>query len=67
MMAIETPCIGICAIDPADGLCSGCGRTVAEVARWTAMSPAERRHVMTALPDRRRARLPRPPGDPQAE
>jgi uncharacterized protein len=55
----ETPCVKICVIDPIDGLCTGCGRTVAEIARWSAMPPAERRNVMAALPERLRARAPR--------
>ena len=63
----ETPCIKICSIDPIDGLCVGCGRTISEIAGWTALPPTERRRLMTALPDRLRAKSERPPCDPQAE
>jgi predicted Fe-S protein YdhL (DUF1289 family) len=52
---IETPCINVCTLNDVSGLCLGCGRTVDEVARWSAMSPAERRRVMAELPARRAA------------
>jgi predicted Fe-S protein YdhL (DUF1289 family) len=52
MPAIETPCSKICTLDPESGLCHGCGRTVAEIAGWGAMSERERRRVMALLPDR---------------
>jgi hypothetical protein len=51
--AIVSPCINVCAIDSASGLCSGCGRTLDEIARWASMSGDERAAVMRALPARR--------------
>lgn len=50
---MESPCIRVCVIDPVQGLCSGCLRTLDEIARWSSMSAAERRAVMAALPARR--------------
>jgi uncharacterized protein len=50
--AIESPCILVCAIDPATGFCFGCGRTGAEIGAWLGFSPAERRAVMAELPAR---------------
>ncbi len=47
-----SPCIKICVIAPATGLCSGCGRTLDEIARWGAMSEAEHARIMAALPER---------------
>ncbi|MGA8395452.1 MAG: DUF1289 domain-containing protein, partial [Pseudolabrys sp.] len=35
---IETPCVKVCTLDARMGLCLGCGRTVDEIARWTAMN-----------------------------
>jgi uncharacterized protein len=55
MSAIETPCIKVCAIDPASGLCVGCGRTLDEIARWSTWSNEDRRRVMDELADRLRA------------
>lgn len=37
-----TPCVGVCRMD-ASGLCLGCRRTLAEIARWGTMSNEERR------------------------
>ena len=47
---IESPCVKICTLDARSGLCLGCGRTIDEIARWTAMTAAERNRVMSELP-----------------
>ncbi|HEU0062983.1 MAG TPA: DUF1289 domain-containing protein, partial [Hyphomicrobiaceae bacterium] len=52
--SLLSPCIKVCAIDGTTGLCSGCGRTRAEIAAWSAMSEAEKDRIMTLLPARRR-------------
>jgi predicted Fe-S protein YdhL (DUF1289 family) len=49
---ISTPCVKVCVIDPHSALCVGCGRSLKEIARWTAMSEAERRAVMAGLGER---------------
>jgi predicted Fe-S protein YdhL (DUF1289 family) len=41
-------------MDPQSGLCRGCLRTLDEIARWGAMSDAEREAVMRELPSRER-------------
>jgi uncharacterized protein len=51
---MESPCIRICVIDTHSGLCAGCGRTLAEIAAWSTLTPAERRTIMSRLPERRR-------------
>ena len=51
-MSIETPCIAVCMMDPRTNLCFGCGRTLAEIARWHRMESAERLSVMAELPAR---------------
>ena len=53
--AIPSPCIGICQLDPADGLCLGCLRSAGEVAAWPAASDGERLALLQVLKDRRRA------------
>ena len=45
-MTVPSPCNKICAIDPPSGLCSGCRRTLDEIARWGAMSDDEKRAVL---------------------
>lgn len=51
---IETPCIGICRLDPVTDLCTGCHRTIAEIIGWGRMNAEERRAIMVALPVRAR-------------
>jgi uncharacterized protein len=56
MPAIETPCVKICSLDHAAGMCRGCGRTLLEIEQWTRLSDAERRTIIDQLPARLRAR-----------
>lgn len=48
----SSPCIKVCAVSGATGLCIGCGRTLAEIAAWGEMSESERQAVMAELPAR---------------
>lgn len=50
------PCIGVCRLDQATGLCVGCARTAREIAFWRDAGQAARDEVWAQLPDRR-ARL----------
>lgn len=50
--AISTPCAKVCAVDGRTGLCAGCGRTLKEIADWTAMDEPQRRAIMAELPAR---------------
>jgi predicted Fe-S protein YdhL (DUF1289 family) len=56
MSTVSTPCIEVCVIDPASGLCEGCGRTLAEIAQWGRLSEAERLAIMAVLEERRAER-----------
>ena len=49
---IESPCQRICVVHPVERLCIGCLRTTDEIARWSRMSPEERRAIMATLPSR---------------
>jgi hypothetical protein len=60
---IQTPCINICEIDFDTLLCKGCGRTRAEVARWSMLSDSERAAIMASLPERMAKAGMTPPGD----
>jgi uncharacterized protein len=53
---IDSPCVKICTLDARKGLCLACGRTIDEIARWTAMSAFEREQVMSELSARLAAR-----------
>lgn len=46
---IATPCIKFCRIVEDRGVCAGCGRTLAEIAGWSAMTPAQRAAIMDRL------------------
>ena len=50
---MQTPCSKICTLDAARRRCTGCGRTLDEIARWASMSEDERARVMAELPLRR--------------
>lgn len=52
---MESPCIKICRYDPALRLCSGCGRTLDEIAGWAALSDAQRARIMAELSARLKA------------
>ena len=51
---IQSPCIKVCTMDVAAGLCIGCGRTLDEIARWAGMSDAERAAIMRILEERKK-------------
>jgi uncharacterized protein len=48
---VPSPCIGICRMSPATGLCEGCHRTA-----WSRMEDHEKRAVWNLI-DERRIRL----------
>ena len=60
--AIKSPCIQVCEMDAASGLCIGCARTIQEIARWGSMRDDERAAIMAKLPARRAAFRPQTPG-----
>ncbi len=49
---VESPCVGVCAIDATNGFCQGCYRTVDEIKAWFDMSQVEKKHLMTQLEER---------------
>ena len=49
-----SPCVKVCQMDPARGVCIGCCRTLDEIARWSGMSEEARRQVVDELPARRK-------------
>ncbi|MDZ4789877.1 MAG: DUF1289 domain-containing protein [Hyphomicrobiales bacterium] len=48
-----TPCVGICKMDEASGLCLGCARTVDEIGEWRDASPDVQRSIWASLAQRR--------------
>ena len=60
-MSVPSPCIQVCAMSQATGLCQGCWRTLDEIAAWGTLSDADKLLVWRALRSRKQAAL-RPPG-----
>jgi predicted Fe-S protein YdhL (DUF1289 family) len=52
---VPSPCISVCTMDAAAGICIGCGRTLDEIAEWSVLDAAAKRLVLAALPARRAA------------
>jgi len=50
---METPCIKICRIDPQSGLCTGCLRTLDEIAEWQGFTESRRTEILSDLGKRR--------------
>jgi predicted Fe-S protein YdhL (DUF1289 family) len=49
---VPSPCISVCRIDAASGLCTGCLRTLDEIAGWSRMEDAGKRRVWRAIEQR---------------
>ena len=52
----KSPCVDVCALDARTGLCTGCGRTIAEIGEWGGAT-AERQFAILALLPERMAQL----------
>ena len=50
---IESPCIRVCTVHPDARLCTGCLRSLDEIAGWSQMTSEARAAVMAELPQRR--------------
>ncbi len=50
--AVPSPCINVCALDPAGTTCLGCGRTLAEIGEWASVSPERQREIVAAATER---------------
>jgi predicted Fe-S protein YdhL (DUF1289 family) len=51
--SIATPCVKVCIVDGASGLCLGCLRTLAEIGGWAGLTDGQRAAIMADLPARR--------------
>ncbi|MEL6641513.1 MAG: DUF1289 domain-containing protein [Pseudomonadota bacterium] len=50
---VESPCVKICVIEPRSRLCTGCLRSLDEIAAWSQMTPETRSEIMAELPSRK--------------
>lgn len=52
MQPVPSPCVNVCRMDPASGLCAGCRRTLDEIARWSTLDDLAKRRVWEQLESR---------------
>jgi uncharacterized protein len=50
---VPSPCVNICTMDAATGLCMGCMRTLDEIATWGGSSNSRKREILQAIDLRR--------------
>jgi len=50
---VPSPCVSVCVMDAASGICAGCYRTLDEIAAWSVLDVAAKHAVLAALPGRR--------------
>lgn len=49
LATVPSPCINWCDINPENGFCRGCFRTLSEIANWTELSDSEKLEVWGKL------------------
>ncbi len=55
---VPSPCVNVCRMNEASGLCEGCLRTIDEIACWSLLDDVEKRAVWQQLEQRRAAAGP---------
>jgi predicted Fe-S protein YdhL (DUF1289 family) len=50
---VPSPCINLCQMDPANGLCRGCFRTIDEITAWSRISDTARTAILASVAERR--------------
>lgn len=50
---VPSPCINVCRMSPATGLCEGCLRTIDEIAAWSTLGDDAKNAVWDAIEQRR--------------
>ena len=48
----KSPCVDVCTLDARAGLCTGCGRTLAEIGEWSGATAERQRAILELLPKR---------------
>ena len=64
---VPSPCISVCTMDAASGVCVGCCRTLDEIAAWSVLDADAKRAVLAALPARRAGLGAHAPGSADAD
>jgi predicted Fe-S protein YdhL (DUF1289 family) len=50
---VPSPCVDVCRMNDATGVCEGCFRTIDEIANWSVMSASGKRMVLARIKERR--------------
>lgn len=53
--AVTSPCVSICTVDRALGLCMGCLRTLQEIGQWRTMTDDDKRACVARCDERSKA------------
>jgi predicted Fe-S protein YdhL (DUF1289 family) len=53
LVPVPSPCISVCTMDPRSALCTGCLRTIDEIAGWSRYSDADKQAVWLRIAERR--------------
>jgi len=51
-MTIESPCIDACQLSEDKTVCTGCHRSLSEIANWSYLTDAEKIRVLAAVQER---------------
>lgn len=51
--AVPSPCVAICTLKPDTAECSGCFRTLDEIAQWSQMDNRQKRFVWSLIAQRK--------------
>ena len=52
---VPSPCVSVCLLDASGHICTGCFRTLDEIAAWGALDAAAKRRILAELPARKAA------------
>lgn len=55
--SIPSPCIAVCQIDNANGLCLGCHRSIDEIREWPILSAEEKQRILDSIAAKKAAGL----------
>jgi uncharacterized protein len=50
---VASPCIRRCSLDPVNGFCRSCWRSLDEIVAWPSLDSAAKRRILGLLPQRR--------------
>ncbi|MBI5277546.1 MAG: DUF1289 domain-containing protein [Burkholderiales bacterium] len=49
---VPSPCMSVCRMDAASGICEGCLRTLDEIAAWSVLDDSQKREVWQLIAQR---------------